>query len=159
AFAGIIRAPMTSVMMIFETTRDYAVIVPLMISNLVSFFVSSQMQKEPIYEVLAEQDGIHLPNAETRALEGQRAGIPAMRPVAEVLDCGVTVEEALEKVKASALHAWPVRDTPGVVGVVGRPALEKAASEGGGAKKLEEFVADPEFPHLHADQALSVALD
>lgn len=36
-FAGIVRAPMTSVLMIFETTQDYAVIVPLMISNLVSF--------------------------------------------------------------------------------------------------------------------------
>jgi CIC family chloride channel protein len=36
AFAGIVRAPMTSVVMIFETTRDYAVIVPLMISNLIS---------------------------------------------------------------------------------------------------------------------------
>ena len=33
AFAGIVRAPMTSVMMIFETTHDYAVIVPLMISE------------------------------------------------------------------------------------------------------------------------------
>src|ERR1700676_2228798 len=40
AFAGIVRAPMTSVLMIFEITRDYAVIVPLMISNLVSFFIS-----------------------------------------------------------------------------------------------------------------------
>src|ERR1700730_2263441 len=55
AFAGIIRAPMTSVVMIFETTRDYAVIVPLMISNLVSFFVSSRLQPQPIYEVLAYQ--------------------------------------------------------------------------------------------------------
>src|SRR5712691_7450254 len=42
SFAGIVRAPMTSVVMIFETTRDYAVIVPLMISNLVSFFISSR---------------------------------------------------------------------------------------------------------------------
>src|SRR5258707_11178970 len=50
AFAGIVRAPMTSVVMIFETTRDYAVIVPLMISNLVSFFISSRLQPQPIYE-------------------------------------------------------------------------------------------------------------
>ncbi len=42
AFAGIIRAPMTSVVMIFEITRDYAVIVPLMISSLVSFFISAR---------------------------------------------------------------------------------------------------------------------
>src|SRR6266436_1235711 len=43
AFAGIVRAPMTSVVMIFEITRDYAVIVPLMISNLVSFFIASRL--------------------------------------------------------------------------------------------------------------------
>jgi chloride channel protein, CIC family len=33
-FAGIVRAPTTSVLRIFEMTRDYAVIVPLMIANL-----------------------------------------------------------------------------------------------------------------------------
>src|SRR5271157_2588195 len=65
-FAGIVRAPMTSVLMIFEMTQDYAVIVPLMIANLVSLFIASRLQREPIYEALAVQDGIHLPSAETR---------------------------------------------------------------------------------------------
>src|SRR5208337_2289326 len=69
-FAGIVRAPMTSVVMIFETTRDYAVIVPLMISNLMSLFIASRLQKQPIYEALARQDGIHLPTAESREQEG-----------------------------------------------------------------------------------------
>jgi len=79
AFAGIVRAPMTSVVMIFETTRDYSVIVPLMISNLVSFFISSKFQREPIYEVLARQDGIHLPSAHSRSLEGQRQVFQSMK--------------------------------------------------------------------------------
>jgi H+/Cl- antiporter ClcA len=39
-FAGIVRVPMTSVIMIFEVTRDYSIIVPLRISNLISFFIS-----------------------------------------------------------------------------------------------------------------------
>jgi len=51
-FAGIVRAPMTSVLMIFEMTQDYAVIVPLMIANLVSLFIASRLQREPIYEAL-----------------------------------------------------------------------------------------------------------
>src|SRR5580704_15298484 len=63
AFAGIVRAPMTSVLMIFEMTQDYEVIVPLMIANLVSLFIASRLQHEPIYEALAVQDGIHLPSA------------------------------------------------------------------------------------------------
>ncbi len=86
AFAGVVRAPMTSVLMIFEITRDYAVIVPLMISNLVSLFVASRFQPEPIYEVLAHQDGIHLPTAGSRVSEGQRQVYQAMHAATEVLD-------------------------------------------------------------------------
>jgi chloride channel protein, CIC family len=159
AFAGIVRAPMTSVVMIFETTRDYAVIVPLMISNLVSFFISAKMQPEPIYEVLAQQDGIHLPSGDETAVEDQRRIVRAMRPADQILPCSMTVTVALETVKSSAFHAWPVSDKPGIVGVVSRATLEKAAGNGGGTGTLENFVTEPEFPHLHSDQALSVALD
>jgi chloride channel protein, CIC family len=145
--------------MIFETTRDYAVIVPLMISNLVSFFISSQLQKDPIYEVLAHQDGIHLPTGDSRDVEGQRRVAQAMRAADAVLPCSMTVSDALEQVQNSAIHAWPISDQPGVVAVVSRNALEKVASDGGGTGKLEQFATAPEFPHLHADHSLSVALD
>jgi CIC family chloride channel protein len=60
-FAGIVRTPLTSVIMVFEMTRDYSIIVPLMISNLIAFFISHRLQRVPIYEALAHQDGIHLP--------------------------------------------------------------------------------------------------
>jgi CIC family chloride channel protein len=159
AFAGIVRAPMTSVVMIFETTRDYAIIVPLMISNLVSFFISSRFQRKPIYEVLAEQDGIHLPTAETRSQDGQRRVIRAMRPAAEILDGGIPVREALERVTTSALRAWPVSGAPGIVGMISLETLQKAAGEGGAARALREFLAPGEFPHLHVDHPLSLALE
>jgi chloride channel protein, CIC family len=159
AFAGIVRAPMTSVVMIFETTRDYAVIVPLMISNLVSFFISAQLQPEPIYEVLAQQDGIHLPTGDSRDVDGQRRVAGAMRAADVILPCSMTVSDALDKVRNSAVHAWPVSDQPGVVAVVSRAALERVSSDGGGAGILEQFAQEPEFPHLHSDHTLSVALD
>ncbi len=61
-FAGIVRVPLTSVIMIFEMTRDYSIIVPLMIANLISFYISYRLQREPIYEALQHQDGLHLPS-------------------------------------------------------------------------------------------------
>src|SRR5947207_8692817 len=73
-FAGIVRAPMTSVLMIFEMTQDYAVIVPLMIANLVSLYIASRLQRQPIYDALAVQDGIHLPTAEPRHRRRTREG-------------------------------------------------------------------------------------
>ena len=59
-FAGILRAPMTSVFMIFEITQDYQILVPLMVANLLSFAVSRRLQPTPIYHALLAQDGIHL---------------------------------------------------------------------------------------------------
>jgi CIC family chloride channel protein len=71
-FAGIVRTPMTSVLMILELTRDYAVIVPLMIANLTSLFISSQFQKRPIYDALADQERIQSPSRRTRDELSQR---------------------------------------------------------------------------------------
>ncbi len=159
AFAGVVRAPMTSVVMIFETTRDYAVIVPLMISNLISYFVASRFQKKGIYEILAEQDGIHLPTAEARILEGQRQVYQAMHPATEILSAERTAAEALEKIKESKLDAWPVNDETGVVGVISREAIEKAAHGGGAARLLSELLDARNVSFVHADQSLTAALD
>ena len=158
-FAGIIRAPMTSVLMIFETTQDYAVIVPLMISNLVSFFISARLQHEPIYDVLASQDGIHLPSAATRQQRGGRQVGHLMRSVAETLPATISVGDALQLALASEYRCWPVCDDQGVIGVLNKRKLERAAAEHGGAKALSDLVNPRLFPHLHADQSLHLAME
>jgi chloride channel protein, CIC family len=159
AFAGIVRAPMTSVMMIFEITRDYAVIVPLMISNLISFFISSKLQEKPIYEELAHQDGIHLPSAETQREGQQRQVRNAMREAIEILPAETTVQEALERAERSEFRAWPVCDTRGVIGVVSLERLRGAANEGSARNRLMELVDARNFPHVHGDHPLHVALE
>ncbi|HEY2548904.1 MAG TPA: chloride channel protein [Candidatus Acidoferrum sp.] len=159
AFAGIIRAPMTSVVMIFEITRDYAVIVPLMISNLVSFFISSRFQKQPIYECLARQDGIHLPTAESRQHEGHRQVIMVMRPATNVLSADMTVPEAIEKIRSSESTAWPVTDDLGLVGIVSFGKLQQAAASSAEPMCLKDLMDGDNFPHLHMDHPLSAALE
>ena len=159
AFAGIVRAPMTSVVMIFEITRDYAVIVPLMISNLVSFFISSRFQRQPIYEVLARQDGIHLPTGQSRLQGRQRLVVHAMRKAAETLSGEMTVQAALEKARSGAFRAWPISDDCGVIGVLNLQTLESANSDGSGGKRLSEIMDAEDFPHVHEDHPLHIALD
>jgi CIC family chloride channel protein len=157
-FAGIVRAPMTSVLMIFEMTQDYAVIVPLMIANLVSLFISSRLQRQPIYDALAVQDGIHLPTAETRHRHGQRQVTRVMHTATELLPSEITVEEALERVRSSEFRTWLVTDRRGVVGLINLPTLERERAEGA-AKNLGELVDGLVFPHVHQDQGLDLALE
>jgi chloride channel protein, CIC family len=157
-FAGIVRAPMTSVLMIFEMTQDYAVIVPLMIANLVSLFISSQLQKNPIYEELAIQDGIHLPTAEARNRLAQRQVVRVMRAPTNSLPADLTVSEALEKIRATDSKTWLVLDERGVVGIVTLAKLEKESAEAAG-KKLSDLVDPLSFPHVHSDHGLDLALE
>jgi CIC family chloride channel protein len=157
-FAGIVRAPMTSVLMIFEMTQDYSVIVPLMLANLVSLFIASRLQHEPIYEALAVQDGIHLPTAETRQRHGRRQVVEIMQSASLLLPSEITVRKAWEQVHASESRTWLVTDRRGVVGVINFSRLEGDLAEGPD-KKLEQLVDALAFPHVHPDQGLDLALE
>jgi CIC family chloride channel protein len=158
AFAGIVRAPMTSVVMIFEITRDYAVIVPLMISNLVSYFIASRLQKEPIYEVLAEQDGIHLPKFASRE-QTRRRVMQVMQPPGQVLSAEETVRGAMELAREAPQRTWIVSDARGVAGLLTRGQLETAAGNGDPEAPVSTLLKAGEFPHVHADHPLDDALD
>jgi CIC family chloride channel protein len=157
-FAGVVRAPMTSVLMIFEMTQDYAVIVPLMIANLVSLFVASRLQHEPIYEALAVQDGIHLPSAQTRQRYGQRQVARVMQSASQLLPADLSVREALERTRMSEVRSWLVTDRRGVIGVINLERLEKILAEDAD-KKLGDLVDALAFPHVHPDQGLDLALE
>jgi chloride channel protein, CIC family len=158
-FAGIVRAPMTSVLMIFEMTRDYSVIVPLMIANLMSLFISSRLQRTPIYEALAHQDGIHLPTSKSRDEVGQRKVVQVMRTAAELLPSQMDLREAVARMRSSRAQAWLIADEGSIVGVLNRTTIEAALADGSEDKKLADLLESLDFPHVHTDQALHVALE
>jgi chloride channel protein, CIC family len=66
AFAAIVRAPITSVLIIFEMTGSYGLILPLMIANMTAYGLARHWRHTPVYEALLEQDGIHLPHGTLR---------------------------------------------------------------------------------------------
>jgi CIC family chloride channel protein len=68
-FAGIIRAPMTSVLIIFEMTGGYGLILPLMIANMSAFALARHWRPVPIYEALLAQDGIYLKHEAAQMVE------------------------------------------------------------------------------------------
>jgi CIC family chloride channel protein len=61
-FAGIIRAPMTSVLIIFEMTGGYGLVLPLMVANMTAYALARHWRSTPIYEALLLQDGVTLPH-------------------------------------------------------------------------------------------------
>jgi len=159
AFAGIVRTPFTSVIMIFEVTRDYTIIVPLMISNLIAYFISHKLQPEPIYEALAQQDGVQLPTAESRLQHGAAQVAQAMRTGQEWFYPQMELAEAAARMGRYGLDAWPVCDEEGLWAIVRNTELESAVGSGEANKRLSDILSKAtEFPHVHADHNLGLAL-
>ena len=165
AFAGIVRVPLTSAIMIFEITRDYSIIVPLMIANLLSYVISSRFQEDPIYEALQHQDGVHLPSG----ISG--AGGPL--DVRSAFQRDIQTLQANERLTAVASivnrdrGGWPVVDRNGLRGILSAAELDAALQAGRHGEELDVLVRAPDprvrltagnFPHVHSDHPLDLAM-
>jgi chloride channel protein, CIC family len=168
AFAGIVRTPLTSVIMIFEITRDYTIIVPLMISNLIAFFISHKLQRQPIYEALANQEGVHLPTLHSRSQDERVQVRQAMRSPSAVLSPEMHVVAALDQFRGGPEDALPVVDGGALWGMIRNAQIRDALAEGGSNRTLAEIFGEDskaghstaeELPHVHPDHTLSLALE
>ena len=156
-FAGIIRAPMTSVFMIFEITQDYQILVPLMVANMLSFVISRRYQPVPVYHALLRQDGVHLPSP-TQASTTVRTARHVMRCRC-ALPCAGGVGGRRVALGAGARG----RRVPGGRARSPRrightPATRRLACLGRARDPIGSLI-EPTFVHAHPDHSIDVVLD
>jgi chloride channel protein, CIC family len=153
-FAGIVRAPITSVLIIFEMTGSYGLILPLMISNMTAFALARHFRPVPIYEALLQQDRIYLPRRGrvSHALEQLRVG-SAMTTKPITLAANALVTDALRQAETDEFSTYPVVDDDAAfIGFVTEARLRRTVAEGGGAQRVSAIVQSS--PHVQADDTL-----
>jgi CIC family chloride channel protein len=156
-FAGIIRAPMTSVFMIFEITQDYQILVPLMVANMLSFAISKRVQPVPIYHALLQQDHVHLPLPATQAA-AVRTARHVMQVDVPLIPPGASVEQAWETAVEQGAPGYLIGTRDRLVGAVSHRQLGDARISGRAADPVGSIV-DPSFVHAHPDQPIDVVLE
>ena len=156
-FAGIIRAPLTSVFMIFEITQDYQILVPLMVANLLSFAISRRYQPVPVYEALLHQDQIHLPSGALRESTGWTARDIMNIEALSFLAAGQSVDEAWEATGPDRRPAYLVGTREAMRGIVTPERLSQARAAGRGGDMLQSTLDDT-FVHVHPDHSLDAVL-
>jgi chloride channel protein, CIC family len=157
-FAGIVRAPMTSVFMIFEITQDYQILVPLMVANLLSFAISKRYQPMPIYHALLHQDGIHLPSPGSQGPLSTRTAGQVMRTDVSFIGADMPAQDAWRAIAAGAQPGYLVGTPDGLVGVITREQLERWNASEQRASPVGSLL-EGDFVHVHPDQPLDVVLD
>jgi CIC family chloride channel protein len=158
-FAGILRAPITSIFMIIEVSGNYSIVLPVMISNTFAYLVSRRYQPNGIFDVIAEQDGIHLPSMEHRREAVVRRVEEAMRPPAMVLPRDISVRDALRLIEESRADEVLAHVRLRVWGHVPVATLAALEAEGKGDLAVGSVLALVEpLPVVHPDEALDAAL-
>ncbi len=147
---------MTSVFMIMEVSGNYSIIVPVIISNAIAYFISRTFQPTPIFDLLSRQDGLELPSLEEEREVPLLRVEDAMRPpVGQTLKGDMTLREAQERVQGSSQEFF-------VVGLGGEEwaGISRAT--------LLDLIANSDvrlfhvltgtIPYLHPDHPLDTAL-
>jgi CIC family chloride channel protein len=158
-FAGIVRAPVTSIIIIFEMTNNYSIILPLMIANITSYLVATEISPTPIYDALLEQDGIQIPHEQRHALK-QLSVSEAMTSPVQTLDGYEAVGEVFKRLETlpERFHAYPVTDGDGeMIGICTFNDLKRALSAGKTGDALR-VVARKQVETIYANQSLDTAL-
>ena len=158
-FAGVFRAPMTSVFMVFELSASYVVILPVMIANTIAILVSRRMEHESVFQLSAYQDGLDLPSIEDRretpALNVEDA---MLRTRDLVVSDRISVTEALEAINSAKVEALLVELRYGQWRWIGKRELQRARDNGDGDGTLRETMkmwpVTRTYPDIPLDQAM-----
>jgi len=134
-FAATVRCPLTSIIIIFEMTRNYSLILPLMTGNILAYLIACRLKAVPLYDALLLQDRVTLRKMPQYQGTQDYRNLPVstiMTYELENVRAGLTAERNLELVRE---HRHPHRDYPVVdaegrlVGIVAHHELEEARQE------------------------------
>jgi CIC family chloride channel protein len=130
-FSGAAHAPVTSILILFEMTGDYRIILPLMLATVISTLVSRIISHESIYTLKLSRRGVHLEQGQDiDVMQGVTVG-EAMTTDVDVVPLNMSLENLANEFTRTHHHGFPVVDNADeLVGVVGIQDLERALKTG-----------------------------
>jgi len=155
-FAAVVRCPFTSLIIIFEMTGNYSLILPLMAGNMLAWQIARRLQPVSIYNALLLQDGVTL-----RKLPAYRGAQDYRKlPVQSIMTHEVftllkdeTLASALKRIsnEQGRYHAYPVVDDEGrLAGVITRHEL----SESPETTTVGELIVDQQMLSVTTDTSI-----
>ena len=131
-FGGVAHAPITAILILFEMTGDYQIILPLMLSTVLSTIVAKNLSPDSIYTLKLKRRGVEL-SEDTQAIDlmqGVTAEI-AMNCETEAVPLDLPLVELMSTFSSTHYHALPVvQNETELVGLITINELDQLRSKG-----------------------------
>lgn len=125
-------APITAILMVFEMTNDYAIVLPLMLSVVIGSIVGRRLESEDLYSGWLRRRGEHLEHGADRDVLARLRVSDAFDPNPQVIGESATVDQLLEHLGQGEQSAFPVVDPSlNLVGVITMTDLGRIAKNSG----------------------------
>ena len=154
-FAGAARAPLTAIIIIFELTGDYQIMLPLMFATALATGGSRLLSPDTIYTLKLRRRGIDLTRARTLDLMATLRVRDAMGAVPPAIAADLALPEIVTTLEHTSVDPVPVVDADGRYrGVIGSRQVERALADTGA--RAADLAEQP--PAVSAGQSLLDAL-
>jgi chloride channel protein, CIC family len=156
-FAGAARAPITAVIIVFELTGEYSIVLPLMVAIVLATAISRRLSSDTIYTLKLRRRGITIDRPRVVSVMRTVPVAAAMGALPEPLHHDAPLAEVIDRLSRHA-DAVPVIDDAGeLIGIVSPVDVEQQA-----VARASDQVTAGQLAHtareLHADDALEQAV-
>ena len=124
---GVVRSPITAIMLVFELTNDYRLILPIMLATVVSIYIAEHLEPSGIYRLGLLRQGVHLVSGrETDLMQGVTVGEVMMSPP-PIITATASLLELRDALRKYTKNSLCVVDKDGLLcGVVTLSDLRRA---------------------------------
>ncbi|MCF8011004.1 MAG: chloride channel protein [Clostridiales bacterium] len=155
-FAGCARAPMTAMIMLFELSDNYGIILPLMVTCILSTVIATSLHKESIYTFKLVRRGLDYESVRRPDVLKNVLVRDVMTKTPEIIRGDFTVQDAKEIISGSPHHGFPVLYNDNLYSIITDQQLDDAIKQGYKNKKLIDIVKN-NLITIEPDDPLSAA--
>ncbi|HZD23801.1 MAG TPA: chloride channel protein, partial [Acidimicrobiia bacterium] len=142
-FAAVAHAPLTSILIVFEITGDYGLVLPLMLATAIATILSQRVRPLSAYSAVLARMGIHPVEAEvTDLLDTVTVGATMSRnPLTATPN--VTLGEAQGLLNRTRLRCLPIVNNSRLVGILTESDVVRAGGPSDQVTTGEAMTPDP----------------
>lgn len=158
-FAGAAQAPITSILILFEMTGDYRIILPLMLATVISTLLAERLSRESIYTMKLMRRGIRLEQGrDIDVMQGVLVG-EAMTTNVDTVPATMTIDALIAEFQRTHHHGFLVVDENGELqGVVSLQDVERALAQKPANTLMVRDIATDSPAVAYPDEPMWVAL-
>ena len=129
-FSAVTRVPITAIVIVFEMTADFNLVLPLMIGSGIAYLIADKASSGSIYNRLLATQGIHLePTPQANNPWAHLKAADLMQRRVETLSNQMKLPEVVQAFSRSHHRGFPVLDDGKLVGIITQSDLGEVTAQ------------------------------